>query len=74
MSEKTLRHKIFSIIPWSSVTRQNKKDTLVDAASRGRLIALFFHCLESSSKMISPFLERINPNLVIMLSAVLRSI
>ena len=62
---------MFSIIPWSSVTRQ---DTLVDAATRGRLIALLFHCLESSSKMISPFLERINPNLVIMLSAVLRSI
>ena len=64
---------MFSIIPWSSVTRQNKKDTFVDAATRGRLIALLFHCLESSSKMISPFLERINPNLVIMLSAVLRS-
>ena len=62
---------MFSIIPWSSVTRQ---DTLVDAATRGRLIALLSHCLESSSKMISPFLERINPNLVIMLSAVLRSI
>ena len=36
---------MFSIILWSSVTRQNKKDTLVDAAARGRLIALLFPSL-----------------------------
>ena len=36
---------MLSIILWSSVTRKNKKDTLVDAAARGRLIALLFHSL-----------------------------
>ena len=50
LSEKTLRHKMFSIILWSSLTSQNKEDTLVDAATRGRLIALLFHSFESSSK------------------------
>ena len=43
-------------------------DTLVDAADRGRLIVLLFHSSESSFKMISPFPEHINPNLVITLS------
>ena len=60
---------MFSISLWSSLTRQNKKDTLVDAAARGRLIMLLFHAVESSSKMISPFPERINLNSVITLSA-----
>ena len=46
--------------------------TLVNAAARGRLIALLFHSLESSSKMILPFPEHINPNLVITLWAGLR--
>ena len=50
LSEKTLRHKMFSIILWSSLTSQNKEDTLVDAATRGRLIALLSHSFESSSK------------------------
>ena len=45
---------MFSVILWNSVTRQNKKDTLVDATAWGRLIALF-HSLKSSSKMISLF-------------------
>ena len=63
---------MFSIILWSLLTRQNREDTLVDAAAQGRLIALLFHSRESSSKKISPLSERINPNLVITLSAVLR--
>ena len=46
---------MFSVILWSSLTRQNKKDTLLDEAARGRLIALLFHSLKSSSKMISLF-------------------
>ena len=50
LSEKTWRHKMFSTIIWSSLTRENKKDTLVDAAARGRFIALLFHSFESSSK------------------------
>ena len=58
---------MFSIILWSSLTRQNKKD-----AQRGRLIALLFHSVESSSKMIPPFPEHINPNLVLTLSVSLR--
>ena len=62
--------KMFSIILWRSLTRQNKKDTLVDAAAWGHFIALLFHFLEFSSKMISPFLERINPNLIITLRQV----
>ena len=55
------------MIPWGALTHQNKKDTLVDAAARGRLTALLFHFLQK----ISPFPERMNPNLVITLSAVL---
>ena len=63
---------MFSIILWSSLTRQNKKDTLIDVDARGRLIALLFHSVKSSSKMIPPFPERINPNLVLTLSVGLR--
>ena len=63
---------MFSIILWSSLTRQNKKDTLIDVDFRGRLIALLFHSVESSFKMIPPFPERINPNLVLTLSVGLR--
>ena len=48
---------MFSVILWSSLTCQNKRDTLVDAATQGRLIVLLFHSLESSSRMISPFLK-----------------
>ena len=32
---------MFSIILWSSLTRQHKKDALVDSAARGCLIALW---------------------------------
>ena len=38
------------MIIWSSLTRENKKDTLVDAAARGRLITLLFHSFESPPK------------------------
>ena len=41
---------MFSIIFWSALTCQNKKDTFVDIAALGRLIALLFHSFESSSR------------------------
>ena len=41
---------MFPIILWSALTRHNKKDTLADAAARGRLIVLSFHSFEPSSK------------------------
>ena len=63
---------MFSIILWSSLTRQNNEGTLIDAAARGRLIAPLFHSFESSATMISPFPECINPNLVITFSVVQR--
>ena len=49
---KTWRDKMFSIILWSSLTSQNKKDInlLIDAATESCLIVLLFHSLESSSK------------------------
>ena len=41
---------MFSMILWISLSRETKKDSLVDAAARGRLIALLFRSFESSSK------------------------
>ena len=52
LREKTWRDKMFSIILWSSLTSQNKKDIhlLIQAAAGSCLIVLLFHFLESSSK------------------------
>ena len=60
---------MFSIILWSSLTRQHKKDALVDSAARGRLIALW-----NTVSLIRVFLQIQNewiPKLVNTPSAVL---
>ena len=72
---KTWRHKMFSIILWSSLTSQNKKDIhlLIDAAAGSCLIVLLFHSFESSSKRSHLFQNEWIPNLVITLPAVLHA-
>ena len=72
---KTWRDKMFSIILWSSLTSQNKKDIhlLIDAAAGSCLIVLLFHSFESSSKRSHLFQNEWILNLVITLPAVLHA-
>ena len=75
LREKTWRDKMFSIILWSSLTSQNKKDIhlLIQAAAGSCLIVLLFHFLESSSKRSHLFLNEWILSLVITLPAVLHA-
>ena len=72
---KTWRDKMFSIILWSSLTSQNKKDIhlLIQAAAGSCLIVLLFHFLESSSKRSHLFQNEWILSLVITLPAVLHA-
>ena len=75
LREKTWRDKMFSIILWSSLTSQNKKDIhlLIQAAAGSCLIVLLFHFLESSSKRSHLFLNEWILSLVITLPVVLHA-